>query len=325
VTSAFSPTSGQGGAGNTLTFDVGPVDTQGVVICQPVFLNGASAPVSAPATPAGCPTGGLGDVGTATGQSTGTLHVSIPITALTTPGPNFVYLAWDPAGSPQQLVVPYTISALATNCGPILGSGTSDTGPQLPAAPPSTSFTALSTSCTASEVIHQQVIGTASGLSQATQQTGSNPAPPDVNMTNVTLNGFQQTSTGALNTDVVQDIRGTLVGWTVSAVFQDDLQGPSIGLHHTIPVSGFNWTPAKALNVASPPSGFLSDVTAGAATASGFDKSVANGGGGTARTLCFALPGGGGGTFNCSAGLTLVVPAGVAAGAYSAVLQITIT
>jgi hypothetical protein len=299
VASGFAPTSGNGSAGNTLTFDISNVDSQGSIICQPQFTNNAAVPGSPPATPGACPAF-TGSTGTASGQSTGTLHVTIPITAAVTPGSNNIYIAWDPPGSPQQLVIPYTVSALATTCGPI-----------------------ASGSCTVSEIINQSVSGTAAGLKQTEGITGSNPAPPNVQLSNITLNGFQQTSTGVLNTDVIQDIRGTLVGWTVSAVFQDDLLNATpVGNHNTIPVSGFNWTPAVSLNVAVPPSGFLADVTAGAATVAGFDAITHTG---TGRTLCSAASGGGGGTFNCAAGISLVVPAGMAAGNYSAVLQITIT
>ena len=299
VAGSFSPASGVGSAGNTLQFDVSPVDTQGTVLCQARFTNGATVNPYAGT----CQDFGTGS-GSSSGQSTGTLHVTLPITAAAAPGANTIYLVIDPPGGPVLLTIPYTISSLATTCGPIAGG-----------AP----------GCETDQIINQNVIGTALGLSQTEVATGTG-TPPNVFMGDITLNGFQQTATGALNTDVVKDVRGTLVGWTVTAVFQDDLQNATPhGNHNTIPVSGFNWTPSVSLNVASPPSGYLTDVLAGVTTSAGFDKSVASGGGGVARTLCSAAPGGGGGTFNCAAALTLKVPAGVAAGAYSAVLQITIT
>jgi len=302
VAGSLNPADGVGSAGNTLQFDVSPVDTQGSVLCQPQFTNNVTINPYAGT----CQTF-TGSTGSTSGQSTGTLHVTIPITAADDPGPNTIFMVIDPPGGPVPVTIPYTISSLATTCGPIAGG-----------AP----------GCETDQIINQNVIGTALGLSQTESATGTG-APPNVFMGDITLNGFQQTATGALNTDVVQDIRGTLVGWTVTAVFQDDLQNATPhGNHNTIPVSGFNWTPSVALNATAPPtgpSGFLADVVAGAATSAGFDKSVASGGGGTARTLCSAAPGGGGGTFNCAAALTLKVPAGVAAGAYSAVLQITIT
>jgi hypothetical protein len=304
VVGTLSPASGVGSAGNTVSFDVSPVDSQGHVLCEAQFTNQATINTYAGTCQAfGTVTGTHASSGAdPTGMATGTLHVTIPITAAVAPGPNTIFLVVD--GAPVPVAVPYTVSSLATTCGPIAGG-----------AP----------GCETDQIINQAVSGTALGLSQTEIATGSG-APPNVTMSPITLNGFQQTSTGVLNTDVVQDIRGTLVGWTVTAVFQDDLLNATPqGNHNTIPVSGFNWTPSVSLSVAVPPSGFLADVAAGAATAAGFDKSVANGGGGTARTLCVAAPGGGGGTFNCAAGLTLNVPAGVAAGSYSAVLQITIT
>jgi hypothetical protein len=42
-------------------------------------------------------------------------------------------------------------------------------------------------------------------------------------------------------------------------------------------------------------------------------------------TLCSAPVGGGGGSYVCTAGLDLLIPGSVAVGAYSAVLNITIT
>ena len=127
-----------------------------------------------------------------------------------------MYLAWDPPGSPQQLLVSYTVSSLATTC-----------------------TTGTPGSCVTNQIVNQLVQGVPLGLSQTEVATGSNTlSPPNVFMSNVTLNGFQQTSTGVLNTDVVQDIRGTLVGWTVTAVFQDDLQNATPhGNHNTIPSS----------------------------------------------------------------------------------------
>jgi hypothetical protein len=298
-----SPASGNGSAGNTLTFDYTPWDAQGNIICQPVFTNGASIPATPPATSGDCPSF-TGSTGTATIDPSGSIHVSIPITAADNTGDNTVYLVADPPGSPTNITVPYTISALAVTC--------------TTAGSPS--------SCDTDQIISQDVTGTPIGLTQTEQATDGN-TPPTVQMSPIALNGDEQTSSGVLNTDVVKDIRGSLVGWTVTAVFQDDLQGPLVGNHHVIPVSGFNWTPSVALH--TPTSGYAGDVVAGPATVAGFDKSVAHGGTGTSRTLCTAAAGGGGGTFDCKANLTLVVPAGVAAGAgehsYSAVLVITIT
>jgi hypothetical protein len=294
-----SPPSGNGSAGNTLTFDYSPCDAQGSITCQPVFTNGASIPATPPATSGACPTF-TGSTGTATIDPSGFIHVSIPITAADNPGANTVYLVADPPGSPTNITVPYTISSLALTC--------------TTAGSPS--------SCDTSQIIAQDVTGTPVGLTQTEQATGGN-TPPTVQMSTIALNGDQQTSTGVLNTDVVKDIRGSLVGWTVTAVFQDDLQGPLVGNHHVIPVSGFNWVPSVGLH--TPTSGYAGDVAAGPATTTGFDKSVAHGGTGTSRTLCTAAAGGGGGTFDCKANLTLVVPAGVAAGSYSAVLVITVT
>jgi hypothetical protein len=45
----------------------------------------------------------------------------------------------------------------------------------------------------------------------------------------------------------------------------------------------------------------------------------------TAITLCTAIPGGGGGTFDISSNLSLVVPASVAAGHYTATMTLLVT
>ena len=67
---------------------------------------------------------------------------------------------------------------------------------------------------------------------------------------------------------------------------------------------------------ASAATGVASDVAVGAGGA--LDPTVA-------ITLCTAAPGGGGGTFNVNVGLSLNVPASIAAGHYVAQMTLLIT
>jgi hypothetical protein len=74
------------------------------------------------------------------------------------------------------------------------------------------------------------------------------------------------------------------------------------------------------------PSGLLGEVEAGQiATLETSDTGAADYHGGSAVTLCDAPPGGGGGAFNCDASLSLAVPPYVAAGTYTATMDLLTT
>jgi len=139
----------------------------------------------------------------------------------------------------------------------------------------------------------------------------------NVALTPITLNGTAQHSSGQLNGVTVTDDRGTLVGWTLTGTLQGDFLNQSavgIASNNVIPATNLTWTPNVALT--APGSGALAQVNAG--PASPLSKT-------TGVTLCAAPVGGGGGSYVCGAVLDLLIPASVAAGTYTAVLNLTIT
>jgi len=162
--------------------------------------------------------------------------------------------------------------------------------------------------CTTNQVL-TQFIG--EGDLTISQQSAS------VTLSAVTLNGAVQHSTGQLNAIDVRDDRGTLVGWAATGTLAGDFVNQSpigAGANNSIPASNLSWTPSVVL--VSPGSGDLGQVVAGAPTS--LSKTVG-------ATLCSAAVGGGGGTYRCLAALDLAIPASVAAGTYTVVLNITIT
>jgi hypothetical protein len=84
-------------------------------------------------------------------------------------------------------------------------------------------------------------------------------------------------------------------------------------------------TPWPSTN-AEGPSGLLDEVEAGQiSTMETADSGASDYHGGSAVTLCDAPPGGGGGSFNCDASLSLAVPPYVAAGTYTATMDLLTT
>lgn len=144
-------------------------------------------------------------------------------------------------------------------------------------------------------------------------------AASTIQMTPIVLSGEPEASTGELNTLVVTDARGTLVGWTVTAVVTDfvDVNESEPGdapSTHVIPAGNLSWTPACA--PAPGTGGVPAEVAAGAPGP--FDPT-------TPRTLCSAPPGGGGGTWHLDAELSLMVPASIAASQYRATLTLLVS
>lgn len=138
-----------------------------------------------------------------------------------------------------------------------------------------------------------------------------------ISLSPIVLSGVVQHSTGALNPITVVDDRGILVGWTVTGTLAGDFANANpIGspLNNTIPASNLQWTPSVAL--AAPDSGVLDQITVGDAHTLSKTEGT---------TLCAAPTGGGGGSFTCGAALDLTVPASIALGTYTVVLNITVT
>ena len=202
-------------------------------------------------------------------------------------------------------------------------------------------------SCKVNQVIDQVVTGVPNGLiiSEAAPAsctaTGASNNSDGIHVTlgGVTLNGRSQTAHGCLNTVTIEDARGTLVGWTTTGQLETDFLGPNIGSHawnHVIPAQNLTWTPAVSLTFPGDPSGVLSEVTPGSSSSlpTANQSSGLNGSTGpysglnessTPVDLCSAALGGGGGTFNCDAGLALVVPAFVAHGTYQSTLDLVVS
>ena len=201
--------------------------------------------------------------------------------------------------------------------------------------------------CKVNQVIDQAITGVASGLiiseaapaNCAAAGATNNADGIHVTLGGVTLNGRSQTAHGCLNTVTIKDERGTLPGWTTTGQLETDFLGPNIGGHtwdHVIPALNMTWTPAVSLTFPGDPSGVLSEVAAGASSAlpTAAQSVGLNGSTGpyqgmtessTPVDLCSAAQNGGGGTFNCDAGLALVVPAFVAQGTYQATLDLVVS
>ena len=156
---------------------------------------------------------------------------------------------------------------------------------------------------------------------------GDAQSASSVDLSATTLNGHVQTATGALNRVTVTDTRGTNAGWTLTGQLEGDFVNATPGnengnthatgvepnSHNRIPAANLSWTPAVSLAV--PTDGLDGDVVAGDPLA--LSKS-------TARTLAVAGLGGGGGTWQADAALSLTVPSYVNKGTYSAVLDLVL-
>ena len=189
--------------------------------------------------------------------------------------------------------------------------------------------------CDVNQVVTQTVTGDPTGLSinEGTGGTGVTMAP-------ILLDGFQQTSSGAINPITLIDARGTLVGWSLVAQFQNDnLTGPTAGknpIDHEIPASNVflgNGQTVGTITVAAPnvvcaiasqpplnqPSCIVSEVTQPTG-----NVALAGPSGGPV-SLGSAASGGGGGSFISSSGLVIYVPSYIAAGTYTDTLNITVS
>lgn len=135
-----------------------------------------------------------------------------------------------------------------------------------------------------------------------------------VGMSAITLDGTQQTSTGALQGVTITDARGTLNGWSVTAIM-NNLSGPG-GTNSTIPAGNMTVvTPACAPQSAT--TGSVTGITSGT-TAQAFDPI-------TSVSLCTASAGEGGGTYSVGSGLSLTVPATVRSGTYTSTITVLLT
>ena len=149
-------------------------------------------------------------------------------------------------------------------------------------------------------------------MSESTSAT--NPASTAVALTPVALSGSSalHSASGSLNVVHISDNRGTAAGWTVTGQLQGNFVNntptgkPS---NNVIPARNLLWLPSVV-------SGSATGVTGGPASA--LSRTVA-------RVLCSASSGHGAGRSSCRATLSLAVPASVAAGRYTAVLDIVVS
>jgi hypothetical protein len=218
-----------------------------------------------------------------------------------------------------------TGSATVNAAGHLTGSITVHTANVPVLGPNSVVATQATSGLTATAALNISAIPT---LQQTINETvlpgsglGDTQAGSVVNMSNTTLNGHVQNATGALNKVTVTDTRGTNVGWTLNGQLAGDFLNATPGAentpatqpHNTIPAGNLSWNPSVSL--ADPEDGLLGDVAAGPSVA--LSKT-------TAKTLAVAGLGGGGGTWQADASLTLKVPSYVNKGVYSATLDLVL-
>jgi len=154
---------------------------------------------------------------------------------------------------------------------------------------------------------------------QVTLHPIDRPAPGDGSAPAAEGDGSTVAS-GDLDPVTVTDARGSLSGWTVTGQLVSDFTRTG-GHEHSpaIPGGTLVWDPTVSLTVPAGqpggPSGVLGEVAPGAPAALSTSE---------ADVLCQAPAGGGGGRFDCGAGLRLGVPAGTPAGTYVATLDLIV-
>jgi hypothetical protein len=132
-------------------------------------------------------------------------------------------------------------------------------------------------------------------------------AAAGMQLSQVTLNGKPQTMTGALNQVAVQDFRGDVLGWDLTAAITDFTSPEKGGL---IPADSFTWKPACAVTNPDSPSRV---VTGSEGTVGLLCKQNANAPGVVS-----------GGEFTADASAKLPIPAWQLSGTYTATLTLTL-
>jgi hypothetical protein len=174
--------------------------------------------------------------------------------------------------------------------------------------------------CTVKQEVSVTVSGAPDSIYELKSVDGKLVANTHVTLSPITLSGQPQTSKGSLNEVWVFSTNGTLAGWTVTGEMEHNF-------HNTTPHGNaddnvisvskyFKWTPSVTNKPLFTKTGRSSEVDAGTAQ----DLSTT-----TPHRLCYAPPGGGGGFFGCGAALDLTVQPWVAAGTYTATMDIVLT
>lgn len=250
------------------------------------------------------------DTGSATVSASGALSGSITV------------------GSTETACIPTGLLSTADNINATLGTETASAPFTVTGLITSCATSGAPNMCDTNQVVTQPVVGVTAGLllNEGTGGTGVTMAP-------ITLNGFQQVSTGAINPITLIDERGTLVGWSMTAQFQNaNFTGPTAGsnaVDHEIPVNhvflgdGTTATgPSVVCAVAhepvtGDPSCQITEVTQPTANTA-FSAT-------SAISLGTAASGGGGGSFIAASGVQIYVPAFIAAGSYTDTLNLTVS
>ncbi|MGO9455951.1 MAG: Ig-like domain repeat protein, partial [Acidimicrobiales bacterium] len=165
-----------------------------------------------------------------------------------------------------------------------------------------------STSPTTTETL----IGNGLDVSESAGSTNPNPSTVDLAPLSLGSSSGMHAAQGSLNIIHVADNRGTAAGWTVTGQLQGNFVNATPSgnrADNSIPASDLLWLPTVI-------TGSATGVVAGPASA--LSKTVA-------KVLCSATSGHGAGNSSCSGTLTLAIPPTVAAGRYTAVLEIVVS
>ncbi len=137
-----------------------------------------------------------------------------------------------------------------------------------------------------------------------------------VTLPSVTLTGYDQFVTGALNQVTVADGRGTSAGWSLTGQVSD-----FVGPNGLILADNLGWGPtAQSVTGALPTtSNVESVVTAGPVTTPGTGTGLAD-----AKSLCTSRSGASAGAFQCGGSLNLGIPGATSLGTYTGVLTLTL-
>ncbi|MHB1582750.1 MAG: hypothetical protein ACYCU7_07955 [Acidimicrobiales bacterium] len=182
---------------------------------------------------------------------------------------------------------------------------------------PATSPPSPTTLTSAGELTQTITVAIEPGPLTISQQTSQVTLQP-VDTSGTSGNGV--IATGNLDPVTVTDARGSLGGWTVTGQLTSDFttHGRS-GRTVQLDDAALTWNPSVSLAVPAGqpggPSGLLNEVAAGAPLQLTPGHS---------SVLCSASPGGGGGQFECGAGLEMAVPRGAPHGTYSADLELIV-
>jgi hypothetical protein len=147
-------------------------------------------------------------------------------------------------------------------------------------------------------------------------------ASGNVQMSGVTLNGTAQTSTGNLKDVTVKDYRGGVLGWTLVARFSG-LSGPATPTtgNFTVPSTSLSWTPTCAADAGNNDDTVTTGTAGAVFTTATTDVPVCA----VTGVANFGADLTSGGDTVISSPLSLAIPSGQRAGAYTGTIQFTLS